>query len=222
MPPTNPLAILPIKSFEEAKQRLGDALDKPTRRALAEAMFTDVLLALRRCERVDTLLVVTSDSGAERIAAGYGAVVLRDDELGHNQAAALGVRRALELGAERALLVPGDCPLLDPGELEGLIERKMPSRSAVIVPDRHTTGTNALLLSPPDALQPAFGPGSRERHEALARAAGLPSETVAVSSLALDVDTPEDLAAVEVTLSASHGGAAHTRGMLRQLSRIES
>ena len=222
MATSNPLAILPIKSFEEAKQRLGDALDKPTRRALAEAMFTDVLIALRRCQRIDSLLVITSDNGAERIAAGYGATVLRDDQQGHNDAATRGVARALELGAARALLVPGDCPLLDPHELDELIDLTMPSRSALIVPDRHGTGTNALLLSPPDAFGPAFGPGSRERHEALARAAGIQSETVTVDSLALDVDTPEDLAAVEVTLSCTRGGAAHTRGMLRQLSRIES
>ena len=84
----NPLAILPIKSFEEAKQRLGEALDRTTRRVLAEAMFTDVLIALRRCTLVDVVLVVTSDHGAQRIAAGYGAMVLEDEQQGHNEAAA--------------------------------------------------------------------------------------------------------------------------------------
>jgi 2-phospho-L-lactate/phosphoenolpyruvate guanylyltransferase len=218
----NPLAILPIKSFEEAKQRLGDALDRPTRRVLAEAMFTDVLIALRRCALVDEVLVVTSDHGAQRIAAGYGAIVLEGDEHGHNEAASRGVGRALELGAKRVLLVPGDCPLLDPAELDELIDTHPPQRSAVIVPDRHGSGTNALLLSPPDAMSPSFGPGSRQRHERLARAARLDVETVEVGSLALDVDTPEDLAVVEATLAARRGGAAHTRGMLRQLARIGS
>jgi 2-phospho-L-lactate guanylyltransferase len=89
----------------------------------------------------------------------------------------------------------------------------------LIVPDRHGTGTNALLISPPDAFTPGFGPGSRERHEQRAAAAGVSSETVTVSSLALDVDTPEDLETVERTLAARHGGAAHTRGMLAQLAR---
>jgi len=43
-----------------------------------------------------------------------------------------------------------------------------------------------------------------------------------VSSLALDVDTPDDLEALQRRLAGSHGGAAHTRGMLNQLMRASS
>lgn len=213
------LAILPIKSFDQAKQRLRDTLRPTTRRVLAEAMFSDVLVALRRCAAIERVLVVSGDRGAQRIAAGYGAMVLQDGELGHNVAAAQGIRRALELRFTRVLLVPGDCPLLDPAELDQLVDRGAASRSALIVPDRHGTGTNALLLSPPDAIMPAFGPGSCRRHQELAAAAGLDVQTVPVESLALDVDTPEDLNAVESALASRYGGAAHTRGMLAQLSR---
>lgn len=213
------LAILPIKDFDHAKQRLGEALDAAPRQMLVQAMFSDVLIALNRAERVDNILVVTSDHGAERIAAGYGALVVRDDEQGHNPAAARGVQRALELGVEHALLVPGDCPLMAPAEIDALIERAPQSPSVLIVPDRHGSGTNGLLLTPPDAMAPAFGPGSRVRHETLAQRAQLSHETVDIPSLGLDIDTAEDLAAVESALHNSHGGAAHTRGMLRQLAR---
>jgi 2-phospho-L-lactate guanylyltransferase len=213
------LAILPIKNFDHAKQRLSEGLDPTPRRALVQAMFSDVLIALNRAARVDTILVVTNDHGAERIAAGYGALVVGDEEQGHNEAAARGVQRALELGAEHALLVPGDCPLMSPAELDQLVERAADGPSMLIVPDRHGTGTNALLLTPPDAIGPSFGPDSRTRHEAYAEAAGIQHETVEVFSLGLDIDTPEDLVAVESALANSHGGAAHTRGMLRQLAR---
>lgn len=216
---TELLTILPIKSLNQAKQRLAQAFDPSTRRVLAEAMFSDVLVALRRSTSLQTVLVVSADHNAQRIAAGYGAMVLEDHELGHNDAAARGLQRAVELGASRALLIPGDCPLADPAQLDELVEREAARPSVLIVPDRHGTGTNALLLSPPDALTPTFGPGSRRRHEARARAAGLEVQTVQLESLALDVDDPEDLAAVESALAARHGGAAHTRGMLRQLSR---
>ncbi|MGI8412891.1 MAG: 2-phospho-L-lactate guanylyltransferase [Solirubrobacteraceae bacterium] len=213
------VAILPVKHFAAAKERLGDKLTPGTRRALAEAMFSDVLVALRRARRVEEILVVTADAGAQQIAAGHGATPLGAEERGHTTAAELGVDWALESGADRALLVPGDCPLLVPAQLDQLIERAAGPRSALIVPDRHGTGTNALLLTPPDSMAPAFGAGSRERHVVNARALGIEHEVVEVPSLALDVDTIEDLAAVRELLAVTHGAAANTRGMLSQLLR---
>jgi 2-phospho-L-lactate guanylyltransferase len=215
------LAILPIKSFNHAKQRLEPELNPGPRRALAEAMFSDVLVALRRATAVDEMLVVTTDNAAQQIAGGHGAMVLDDLEAGHNAAAAQGIEQASESGFERVLLVPGDCPALDPHELDALIRRTVSSPSVLIVPDRHGTGTNALLLTPPDAIAPAFGPDSCARHAAAARAAGIDAEVVEVPSLGHDVDTPEDLAALQELLAARHGGAAHTRGMLNQLLRSQ-
>jgi 2-phospho-L-lactate guanylyltransferase len=215
------LAILPIKSFDNAKQRLETGLGPGPRRALAEAMFSDVLVALGRAQSIDDVLVVTSDRGAQLIAGGHGTSVLDDLDRGHSEAAARGIQRALETGVERVLLVPGDCPTLDPGQLDELVARPVTAPSALIVPDRHGTGTNALLLTPPTALAPAFGPGSRERHVANARLAGTSAEVVEVTSLALDVDTPDDLEALRSELASTRGGAAHTRGMLNQLWRSQ-
>jgi 2-phospho-L-lactate guanylyltransferase len=216
------VAILPIKSFDDAKQRLGLGLEAGPRRALAEAMFSDVVVALRRTRSVQRIIVVSADPAAQQIAAGHGASVLDEPDEGHNAAAAAGIRAAMNDGSERALLVPGDCPLLDPVELEGLIAHPARGRSALIVPDRHGTGTNALLLTPPESLAPSFGPGSCERHVANAREVGTTPEVVGVETLALDVDTPEDLEVLQSALAGRHGGAAHTRGMLRQLLRSRS
>lgn len=217
---SKPLAILPFKGFDQAKQRLRDALGVQPRRALVEAMFADVLIALRRTTALSGVLVVSADNVAQQIARGYGAAVIDDDQRGHNHAAARGIAHAREEGAERVLLVPGDCPLLDPAELTGLIGATAAERSVAIVPDRHGSGTNALLISPPGVFMPAFGPGSRARHEQKAQAAGLEARTVTVPSLALDVDTPEDLTEIQATLGRVRGGAAHTRGMLLQLERM--
>jgi 2-phospho-L-lactate/phosphoenolpyruvate guanylyltransferase len=216
------LAILPIKSFEDAKQRLGPELSAGPRRALAEAMFSDTLVALRRATLVDQVLVVTADNTAQQIAGGHGTLVLDDLGEGHSEAAVLGIERALELGFEQVLLVPGDCPTLDPTELDELLGTAREAPAVVVVPDRHGTGTNALLLTPPNAFGPAFGPGSRDRHVTNARLAGAAVEVAEVPSLALDIDTPDDLAVLSATLSGSHGGAAHTRGMLSQLLRSRS
>jgi 2-phospho-L-lactate guanylyltransferase len=213
------VAVLPMKSFGAAKQRLTEELSPGPRRALAEAMFSDVLVALRRATSIDEVLVVTSDHSAAQIAAGNGALILEERENGHSDAARRGARQALDGGAERVLMVPGDCPLINPVELNDLLARNADPPSALIIPDRHGTGTNALLLTPPDCLGPSFGPGSCQRHLETAREAGIAAEVVGVPSLALDVDTADDLDTVEATLATTHGGAAHTRGMLTQLRR---
>jgi 2-phospho-L-lactate guanylyltransferase len=194
------VAILPIKRFERAKQRLGAAPAGPAgaapagsdRASLAAAMAERVLDALAASARLEAVLVVTGDDAARAMAAARGFEVVDEPELaGHNAAAELGIARALELGARRALLVPGDCPLLTAAELDALLDRHA-GPGVVVVPDRHGTGTNALLLEPPDAIRPAFGPGSRDRHLGLAAGAVLDE----VPGLLLDVDTREDLAAV--------------------------
>ncbi|HEX8206918.1 MAG TPA: 2-phospho-L-lactate guanylyltransferase [Solirubrobacteraceae bacterium] len=182
------VAILPIKEFGRAKQRLGGAP------SLAASMAERVLDALSHSTRLDRVLVVTREGAAAEAARERGFEVVDEPVLaGHNAAAELGIARALELGATRALLVPGDCPLLSAEEIDALLDRHEPGPAVVVVPDRHGTGTNALLLRPPGAIHPAFGPGSRDRH------LGLHPDAVVdeVPGLLLDVDTPEDLAALE-------------------------
>jgi 2-phospho-L-lactate/phosphoenolpyruvate guanylyltransferase len=168
--------------------------------------------------------VVTADPLAESIAVGDRAHVIRDSEqAGQSAAAELGLRHALAIGFERALLVPGDTPLLDAADVDALLQRcEREPVGAAIVPDRHGTGTNALVLAPPDALTPAFGPGSRERHEQLARECGTSHRVEALPSLGLDVDTPDDLAELRAMLDERRGIAPRTRGALRQLGRSAS
>ena len=212
------LAILPVKSFGAAKQRLAESLGAGSRQALAQAMFADVLGALRRTDELDEIAVVTSDPAAESAARGHGVLVLADTvQAGQSQAAQIGIQHALAHGFDRVVLVPGDTPLVQPADLAGLMARS--GQGVSVVPDRHGTGTNALVLTPPDAIEPSFGPDSRARHVAAAADAGVPLRVDEVAALALDVDTPDDLAALAAELEHGRGQAASTRGALRQLDR---
>lgn len=192
-------AIIPVKRFGHAKQRLLEALDRPRRAALVKAMLTDVLAAVSDAELVERVVLVTGERRAERIALRHAQrtttplEVLRDpQDTGHPEAATLGIIRAKALGAECVALLPGDCPLLDATELDEALRRM--AAGVTVVPDRHGTGTNALLLSPPDAIAPAFGPGSCARHADRARRLGHRLSIEPLESLGLDVDTPGDLA----------------------------
>jgi 2-phospho-L-lactate guanylyltransferase len=211
------IAILPMKSFDAAKQRLAGVLGAGSRAALAQAMFSDVLASLRGMPGLDAVAVVTADPAAESAALGEGVHVLRDTQrAGQSPAALIGIRYALDRGFARVLLVPGDTPLIDPDEVAALLER---APAVAIVPDRHLTGTNALLMSPPDALQPSFGPDSLARHTAAAKAAGVAYSVERVPTLELDVDTPDDLAELAAALDGRPRQAPLTRGALRQLER---
>jgi 2-phospho-L-lactate/phosphoenolpyruvate guanylyltransferase len=218
------IAILPVKSFGAAKQRLAAELGAGSRQALAQAMFSDVLASLRRVPGLDSVAVVTADRVAESAALGERVEVLRDiEQAGQSAAAMIGIQYAQACGFDRVLLVPGDTPLLDPGEVAGLLRRGIDQdMGAMVVPDRHGEGTNALLLCPPDAIEPSFGPGSCERHMAAARAAGVACALERLPTLALDVDTGQDLELLAATLEGRRGQAPSTRGALRQLDRSQA
>jgi 2-phospho-L-lactate/phosphoenolpyruvate guanylyltransferase len=203
-------AVLPVKRFGAAKQRLAGGIDDERRADLVAAMLEDVLEAIGAARSIERTIVVSSEPRAGDLALAAGAELLPDpDEGGHSGAAMAGVARARELGASCVVLLPGDCPLLDPRELERLLTG-MPERYAAIVPDRHGTGTNALALAPPDAIRPAFGEGSCARHLAAARAAGVPFGVEELPSLALDLDTPADVVALTRELAAQGGRAGRT------------
>jgi 2-phospho-L-lactate guanylyltransferase len=189
------VAVLPVKSFREAKTRLAADLGVP-QPELAEEMAGRVLRELC-ASSVEQVLVVTRERRVMDLADAAGAEIVEEDELrGHSAAAALGIRRALELGAERVLLAAGDCPLLTAAEVDALLSRHS-AEGVVILADRHGTGTNGLLLTPPTAIPPSFGMGSRERHAELAHRAGVAWTVEDVPAFAYDVDTADDLAAID-------------------------
>lgn len=220
-------AIIPVKRFKAAKGRL-ESVDDRERVVLVEAMLADVLRSVTAAQEVERLILVTGERRAERLALHHAQrattpiEVLRDpDDAGHPEAATLGIVRAKALGAECVALLPVDCPLLDPGELDDALSRMKPNRVAVI-PDRHGTGTNGLLLSPPDAIGPAFGPGSRERHTELARRRGMEVAIEELRSLALDLDTPDDLRELAAALARDPDQARETAGALAATGVITS
>ncbi|HWM64322.1 MAG TPA: 2-phospho-L-lactate guanylyltransferase [Solirubrobacterales bacterium] len=215
-------AVLPVKRFAAAKRRLTTGIDDERREALVVAMLGDVLEAIGNARAIERTIVVTAEPQASSAAAGIGAEVIPDpgtdvgpggetggESHGHSAAALAGIARAEEHGAECVALLPGDCPLLDPRELDRLLTG-VPRQYVAIVPDRHGTGTNALVLSPPGAIRPAFGEGSRSRHVDAAREADIPFAVEELPSLALDLDTPADIVALTRELEARPRRARRT------------
>jgi 2-phospho-L-lactate guanylyltransferase len=207
-------AVIPVKRFAEAKRRLAAGLDGEQRRSLVAAMLADVLDAVAAARMVERIVIVSDEPGAAGPAADAGAELIPDTPAaGHSEATLAGIENAVARGAQGVVLLPGDCPLLDPRELDRLLTG-VPETYVAVVPDRHGSGTNALVLAPPAAIRPAFGEGSCARHVAAAREAGIPYGVEELTSLGLDLDTPADIIALTRALESRSGRARRTAKVL--------
>jgi 2-phospho-L-lactate guanylyltransferase len=203
--------ILPVKPFDDAKERLATGLAAEQRRLIAEAMVRDVIAALSRAKEVDGIVVVSAEPKLKEIAGDVADAIIPDARTGHSDAAKAGVAWAIENEYDRVVMIPGDCPLLDAEELDALIMRTRADEiEFAVIPDRMGTGTNGLVISPPDAVEPSFGPGSRQRHIAMGLAASRRTAEHEVPSLALDLDTAEDLMELAERLSSGDHDAVNT------------
>jgi 2-phospho-L-lactate/phosphoenolpyruvate guanylyltransferase len=189
-------AVVPVKERDRAKERLAPLLPPNTRQALALAMLADVLTALAAASGLAGLLVVTVDQQACRLALRYGARIVEDGARdGHTGAVTAAARLLAAEGHAGMLTLPGDIPLVTADEIGKVIAAHRPSPSFTIVPSHDEGGSNAILLSPPDAVPLRFGVDSFFPHLRAAQARGIRPTVLRLPGIALDIDNPEDLAA---------------------------
>jgi 2-phospho-L-lactate guanylyltransferase len=202
-------AVIPAKSPDVAKARLAPALSEEERAALARHLFRGTLEAVLGCAALAGAIVVSASAELRALAVELGAQACPDppshpaDVL--NAAIAFGCARAAALGATAALVLPADLPFLAPVVITEFLD-KAGDVAVAVAPDRANVGTNALLLRPPQVLAPTFGPASCDRHRAAACARGLSAAIVRLPALALDLDTPADLALLGC--AGAHGAEA--------------
>jgi len=188
--------LLPVKEFRHSKHRLAGLLSPQERATLARAMFDDVWEVLReavaRKQGLDQLLVVSAEPYVLDRCREVGVAFL--EEAGpstHSDSVRRATEWAIGLGVTSLLSVPIDTPAMTASEiltLAGLARR----HSVVVVPSADGTGTNALLRTPPDAIEPHFGPGSCRLHIEEAENKGLDRAVVRPPGFLADIDTPED------------------------------
>lgn len=197
-------AVVPVKHLSRAKQRLAPVLSSAARQHLMRAMLDDVLLALHH-PAIAGIAVITSDSGVRQQAKRAGARVI-DDTTNHlNDALYCAADAVAGWGAHSLLVVPADLPLIAPHDV-GLLTAGGP---VAFAPARDG-GTNAWF-APLRTLPFLFGAQSFERHCAAAVACGLPPRTIATDGLTLDIDRPDDLAAL-----AARSGTTSAQQLARQ------
>jgi 2-phospho-L-lactate guanylyltransferase len=167
-------------------------------------MLVHTLNTLNQVQDIEHTLVVSRDTQALSIARQHGArTVAERGSPRLNQALVRATIVAQGYGVAGVLVLPADLPLISVEDIQMLIERAQEPPVVVIAPDRHRSGTNALLASPPGLIEYDFGPDSFEHHVNRAKEAGARVEICEISSLGLDLDLPEDLEALQEGLESN-------------------
>jgi 2-phospho-L-lactate guanylyltransferase len=192
----NVAALIPVKGFRNAKQRLSPLLTGPAREHLAETMFRDVLRQVQIARGLVGTFVVTDDEKVAAIASAAGAEVIWEAEAKGETAAVDYARLELKrAGCEAVLIIPGDMPLVRAADIEQVLAQAPEGATApfaLLVPSHDRLGTNALLLAPPDVIKLRFGYDSFTFHLMQVKAQGLPIRYIENERIALDIDDPKD------------------------------
>jgi 2-phospho-L-lactate guanylyltransferase len=205
--------LIAAKQLEFAKTRLAGAFAPPRRRALAEAMFRDVLAASSGARAADHVAVVTSDPALLELARSARALTI-DEEFprGLNAAVALATSALIAQGARTVCTVLSDIPLITAEDIDAVFAAMPPRRGVVLVPSRDFSGTNVICRSPADAVATRFGRMSLLRHLDDCRTTDLPATVLRLARPALDLDVIADLAEFERA-----GSSTHTHSQLARL-----
>jgi 2-phospho-L-lactate guanylyltransferase len=186
--------IVPHRGLEAAKTRLAPSLSPDERMFLASQLLQRVLKVCR--EVTDDVVVISPSRALREIVEPSGARLVVQRGMGLNEGLEQARFDAVVEDIGTLVVLHGDLPNLRPDDVRVLIDA-LPADGGpgvAIAPDRAGTGTNGLVLRPPDVIRFRFGPGSFAKHVAEVQAAGVPLVAVNRAGLAFDLDTPEDLA----------------------------
>jgi len=190
-----PWAILPVKEMVGAKQRLAPLLSPGERIALMQAMLRDVLAALSAAQGLAGIALVTLDPWVQALAQEHGARIITEGAREGHTGAVTAAAAALQAeGVASILTLPGDIPATKPIEIGSLIAAASTSPAFIIAPAHDELGSNAILMSPPNAVKLRFGEDSYFPHLAAARAVGITPHILHLPGIAMDIDHPADIA----------------------------
>ena len=200
------VAIIPVKAFSKGKSRLSAALTDEERSALNKIMFSHVLRVAISTPKIDEVIVISRDSNVLDMAEKTGAhAILEEDESTLNGALETARKAAIILEASALLILPSDLAKIRSKDLEIIIQSNSPDTSSVVIaPDTKLSGTNVLLLQPPDIIPFSFGKNSFPKHQEDANKAGCKVTILERPNLTFDVDEPDDLKVLRKSMGTNY------------------
>jgi 2-phospho-L-lactate guanylyltransferase len=188
-------AVIPVKPLNRAKSRLEKVLTPEQRYDLAQMMLRQILSITSSTPQITGTMVISRDTRAIGIARDFGAKTVQESgysDLNPALERATGVIRAWRAGA--VLILPADLPFVTSEDIAEMVDMGQELSTVVIATDRHGNGTNAMLVRPPGLMGYAYGPGSFDRHVAMAHDLRAKVTVYESERTMLDIDEPDDLA----------------------------
>jgi len=194
--------IIPVKPLVQGKSRLSTLLSPSERAQLNRVLLEQTLKIATSVDILDGVVVISRDPVVQQFANEQGVMVLAEETVAGdgadpdvllNQALSQARHTATRQGADAILVLPVDLPLLTAAEIRCFYEAGRRLGRGMVITASEDGGTNGLFLSPPHAIEFAYGPQSFHRHVHAAQEANLPIEIIHSPALALDLDLPQDL-----------------------------
>jgi 2-phospho-L-lactate guanylyltransferase len=185
-------AIIPVKTFSNAKTRLQLSPDKVE--ALCKVMLEEILQVLSISPKIEKIIMVTKEEKAIEIGKKFNTITIIDEkEESVNQAVALADKYLLENDFNASIVFPQDIPYIKTQDIDFMLNYQMHPNFAIIVPSRKFDGTNALVRMPVDLMKTHYDNDSYRNHMSTAKECTLNVAMVFVKRIMLDIDDEEDL-----------------------------
>jgi 2-phospho-L-lactate guanylyltransferase len=185
-------AIIPVKTFLQAKTRLG--LRSEQKEKICEIMLEEVLHILSISPQIDKIIIVTKEKKALDISEKFNVIPIIDNkESGVNDAVSLADKYLLKNGFEASIVFPQDIPYIKTQDIDFMLKFKVDSDFAIIVPSRRFDGTNALVRKPVNLMKTHYDEDSYKIHMSTAKERTRDVSMVFVKRIMWDVDNMEDL-----------------------------
>ena len=189
-------AIIPVKSFDQAKSRLSALLDKDQRVELSRFLLQDTLNTLSLSRALAKIIVVSSDPLVKEITQNLGLECLfQSRDKGVNNAVKYADKYLSTSGNWISIIVPCDLPLLLPKDIDGVCQVIPKEGACVIVcPSYKFDGTNLLVRNPFNIISDTrYDSDSFHGHLEASIEAEANTKVLLSTRLMIDLDTPEDL-----------------------------
>jgi 2-phospho-L-lactate guanylyltransferase len=188
-------AIVPVKSFENAKTRLGTLLSTAERVKLSGMLIKRTIYILKKTPGIQKILLVSSDNRTKKIALRYGVTFLEEDkESGVNSAINIADKFCVTACADASLILPIDLPLILPEDINIVCKSVLDDDNCIVLcPSYKFDGSNVLLRKPCNIIGTSYDANSYLMHVLGGIRNNVKTKVLFVSRLMIDIDTVRDI-----------------------------